>query len=468
LCWFAAIYAAIYFGYQHAKKIFGDPLSYDLSRYRRDLKYDEKVTFIERFQQDFSDIVKAYVGEQGRVFIFIDDLDRCEIPRAADLLQAINLLLSADGGNLFFILALDREMVAAGIAAKNERILPYLSAGRLKSATDLTDVYRTGLDYGYSFMEKFVQVPFRVPQPDDREISGWISALTETLPHTRAAKTPSAGSAKLSIGSGLDPDGFDQVVQKISSEFKFNPRRVKQFVNVFRLRVMIALSIGALVPAPTTSAGGQKPNGITIQQLGLFTAIMMRWPGLSSDLAQNHRILAQLSLSDSDPKRNLVASRWLEDLDLRRVLRLDRIYDLSNLDLRPLLLVMPDANPELRRERLTKGGRTHLISGNLGQSSGRVQVQTSDAVNESSSGDVPWLAPQNASATGPVGATGSLGFAGSTGLTGGSTAFTGATGLTGATDLTGATGATGATGSTGASGPSNFPDFPGESDPNAT
>ena len=138
--------AAAYFGLEKAKKVFGNPLSYDLSKYVRNLKYEDKVAFIDRFLHYFADIVKSYVGTGGRVFIFIDDLDRCEVPRAAELLQAINLLLSADQGNLFFILGLDREMVAAGIAAKNEKILPYLAAGRtVSSSSDKPDYHRSGV-----------------------------------------------------------------------------------------------------------------------------------------------------------------------------------------------------------------------------------------------------------------------------------------------------------------------------------
>jgi len=142
------------------------------------LKYEEKVAFIDRFQLDFSDIVKSYAGEKAKIFVFIDDLDRCEVPKAAELLQAINLLLSTDQGNLFFVLGLDREMVAAGIAAKNEKILPYL-AGRVHRA-DKTDFCQVGIDYGYTFMEKFIQVPFRVPRPAENEINGWITGLTGT------------------------------------------------------------------------------------------------------------------------------------------------------------------------------------------------------------------------------------------------------------------------------------------------
>ena len=112
------------------RDIFGSPLSADLTRLRRNPRYQDKLAFIDRFQDDFSNIIHCYAGTKGRIFVFIDDLDRCDVPRAADLMQAINLLLSTDQANLYFILGIDREMVAAGLAAKHEKILPYLAANR--------------------------------------------------------------------------------------------------------------------------------------------------------------------------------------------------------------------------------------------------------------------------------------------------------------------------------------------------
>lgn len=245
--WLVVAYA----GYDKAKKIFGNPLFYDLSKYIRDLKYEEKVAFIERFQDDLGKIVKSYVGGSGRIFIFIDDLDRCEIPRAAELLQAINLLLAADQGNLLFVLGLDREMVAAGIAAKNEKILPYLAAGRAAVESESEDYHRVGVEYAFSFMEKFVQVPFRIPRPDQREIARWVKDLTDSDQQEEpGAISPTNQQRSIKLHWGADPEQFDEVVKRLVAHFGFNPRRIKQFMNVLRLRVMIALSTGVLVPAP--------------------------------------------------------------------------------------------------------------------------------------------------------------------------------------------------------------------------
>lgn len=352
--------AAMYFAIEKAKKIFGNPLSYDLSKFVRNLKYEDKVAFIDRFHEDFTDIVRSYVGQDGRVFVFIDDLDRCEIPRAAELLQAINLLLSADTGNLFFILGLDREMVAAGIAAKNEKILPYMAAGRAGSTNEKEEIHRLGIDYGYNFMEKFVQVPFQVPRADEREIARWVSEFTASVENQLPINANLVEKTDW-IRAGADPEGFQDVVKNIARVFGFNPRRLKQFVNVFRLRVMIALSTKILTPAPNVAGGGAKPAVLTIQRLGLFTAILMRWSRLAGDLVQEPMLLHNL-LSD-DGSMSAIKSRWIDDQALRKTIEIDATYSLRGVDLKPLLMIMPDEYPGSLGVRDATQGITRLVAG---------------------------------------------------------------------------------------------------------
>jgi hypothetical protein len=70
-----------------------NPLLAHLRGYFDAPDYASKVAFVERFHEDFDKIVAAYVGS-SKVFVFIDDLDRCEIPKAAELMQAINMMIS--------------------------------------------------------------------------------------------------------------------------------------------------------------------------------------------------------------------------------------------------------------------------------------------------------------------------------------------------------------------------------------
>ena len=74
----------------------------DLTQYLEHPDYDKQVAFIEKFHEDFSKIVNAYVGENEKIYVFIDDLDRCELGKSADLLQALNMMISNDPKIIFY------------------------------------------------------------------------------------------------------------------------------------------------------------------------------------------------------------------------------------------------------------------------------------------------------------------------------------------------------------------------------
>jgi hypothetical protein len=293
-------------------------------------------------------MVRSYVGAKGRVYVFIDDLDRCEVPKAADLMQAINLLLSTNDTNLIFVLGLDREIVAAGLAAKYERLLPYLAEARIPRTADPRKDARTGLEYGYSFLEKFIQVPFHVPVPGNDDIGQWVSRLTAPDGGSRSEAAPPAADQTpqqeaFALAAGSDPEGFEAVVVKMAMVLDFNPRRIKQFVNVFRLWVSIAVQTGLLVPAGKTGANAE-PAGMRIEQLGVFTAIILRWPGLAADLSQRPDLLERLIgvASGENAGEDPLLAYWASRDRLTAALRLAPPYSLRAIGVLPLLSILPN------------------------------------------------------------------------------------------------------------------------------
>jgi hypothetical protein len=265
------------------KELFGNPFSIDLAKYARSPKYEDQISFIEQFHDDFAKIVGTYVKEQERVFVFIDDLDRCEVPKAADLVQGLNLLIS-DIGNFIFIIGMDREKVAAALAIKFEKALPYL-APKLKITDSREDSTLGGLAFGYGFIEKFVQVPFGVPHPV-REMERFFRSLSsdsdETQPPPAAPTEPEREAFALEVKN--DSPKVRQTGLALAPAFDYNPRKLKQFLNLFRLKAFIAFRTGLF--------SGE--SALTLEQLGKFVTISLRWPLLFSDVAENPNLLAQL------------------------------------------------------------------------------------------------------------------------------------------------------------------------------
>jgi len=98
---------------------------------------------VNKFEESFNEIIKDYVGKDGKFVIFIDDLDRCLPENALMVLEATKLFLSSP--NCVFVFGMDKDIVQAGISV------------RYKNYFDMT-----GIDY----LDKIIQVPFYVPSVD--------------------------------------------------------------------------------------------------------------------------------------------------------------------------------------------------------------------------------------------------------------------------------------------------------------
>lgn len=277
-----------------------------------------------------------------RVFVIVDDLDRCEVPKAAELLQAINLMISGAGeGEIFFLLGMDRHKVASGIAVKNQRLLRYLRAGeRPEDRGPNADWY--GLKFGYEFIEKLIQIPVVVPRPGDAEVQQYIRSLalapgaaaqvqrTDGKP-IGAAPAPDAPALPVETERRreqfrLEATGDSEVVQQIAARmapvFDNNPRRVKLFLNLFRLRLLTAVETGLL----------DEEGPLNIYQLGTFVALSLRWPLLLADLARNPTQI------DQAKPRSLEG--WTYGASLLELLT-DPVYRLHEVPLDKLLRTMP-------------------------------------------------------------------------------------------------------------------------------
>lgn len=144
---------------------------------------------VNRFEADFADLVRRVVGDEGRLFIFVDDLDRCAPAAAMTVLESLKLFLG--DARCVFVIAMDFDRLAA------------IAAGKFGDGTTVS---------GTAYLEKIIQIPFHLPEPD-------FSAI-------EAAYKPHV----------IDIDGFWRIVQ---AGLGNNPRKVKRFLNLFNIGVAI-------------------------------------------------------------------------------------------------------------------------------------------------------------------------------------------------------------------------------------
>ncbi len=353
------------------RDLIGNPLKINLKQHLDTPDYHSRVAFIEQFHADFAKVVDVYGGGQ-KVYVFIDDLDRCEVPKAADLMQALNLMIS-DSSQLIFIMGMDREKVAAGLAVKFEKLLAYLAPAMAKKPDNQKQIDPVvGLEYGYSFIEKFVQLPFLVPQASGDQVDGFLKELfgSKAVPVNSAAPTTAPTAAGQAAEESVVDDSLmvGEILKMVAPTFEYNPRRLKQFINAFRLKTFIASRTG-LFDEPSVS-GPPFYDQLTTFQLGKFVAIGLRWPLLIADL-DNHRQLLrgleQMALMKAtveqvvqneqveDPSFVEALERWNSRAALRALLRFGcysngtfdplvaEPYRLSETNINKLLQVSPES-----------------------------------------------------------------------------------------------------------------------------
>lgn len=278
---------------------------------------DEKnIAFIDLFHEDFHKITKAFVGENSRTYVFIDDIDRCETPIAGDLMQWIHLMLS-DEAKIVFIIGMDREKVAASIAAKHESILVHLGVEKGK-----------GREYGYTFIEKFIQIPFEIPRPSPKDFHNYLNQMSKSngikekkdgeeanrtvtdyesdllrnlrknINLIKKSKSPQTSPGPSQGGGGgtggeivdvkllnpaaalaaQDSQPVKDVCMMVAEALDHNPRRLKMFLNLLRLKIFITYETGVL-----SKEGGA--GKLTVQKLGKLLAVQLKWPGIFEELA---------------------------------------------------------------------------------------------------------------------------------------------------------------------------------------
>ena len=101
-------------------------------------------------------IEKMILLDDVRFLFLIDDLDRCLPENALKMLESIKLFLDVAGCS--FVLAVDDDVIERGV---EHHYKEYILNGSNKNIIPIT---------GNEYLEKIVQLPFRIPPKDDNDI----------------------------------------------------------------------------------------------------------------------------------------------------------------------------------------------------------------------------------------------------------------------------------------------------------
>ena len=242
-------------GISGAAKVISDVATNPVSKWvgtlvERD-EYGEELPYMREIRADLRFLAEEMRGdgEQPRILVTIDDLDRCEPEKAVEVLQAVNQLLDFDA--FVVCLGIDARVITAAVEAHYDQLLGEAGAS------------------GYEYLDKIVQIPFRIPTPTPAEIESFLAAqmpIRLDVPEVEALATPTGAESDAGAAYGVRPDGLgtagDEGAQReaepLTSTTQFsrnevdgfrelapyirsNPRHVKRLINVYRMVRTLAI-----------------------------------------------------------------------------------------------------------------------------------------------------------------------------------------------------------------------------------
>lgn len=216
-------------------------------------KKDEDLTNvpdeINAFRKAFDDLLDKAGVEQ--LVVLIDDLDRCLPDTAIETLEAIRLFVFTS--RTAFIVAADETMIEYAVR---------------KHFPDLPDATES-LTYARNYLEKLIQIPFRIPALGDTEtriyvtlllvaadfgeeseaFNSLLSVARERLKRPWMYNSLDAETVKRALGNNASKAAHtltisDQIGPILARGTKGNPRQIKRFLNTLILRQRIATARG--------------------------------------------------------------------------------------------------------------------------------------------------------------------------------------------------------------------------------
>jgi predicted KAP-like P-loop ATPase len=103
--------------------------------------------FTNNFENVFKNAVQSYVGDDGRLMVFIDDLDRCLPENALSVLECLKLHL--DQSNCIFVIGIDKRIIEQAVGQRYPKELGI-----------------TGREY----IEKIINLNFFLSDKDQEEV----------------------------------------------------------------------------------------------------------------------------------------------------------------------------------------------------------------------------------------------------------------------------------------------------------
>ncbi len=275
-------------------------------------RYVAQVVSLEQFQTQFRALLRRFgVGTTRKLYVFIDDLDRCLPEDAVAALEAVKLFLNMEG--CIFVLGMDREVVEQGIRARYRELGP-------TAAFDPRE-----------YLDKIVQIPFSLPPLGDDQIINYLRELSE--------QTGQQGAL-----------ACNDLIRAASPA---NPRTLKRVLNILKLSLyldgMTDSEIEAMPP----------PRAVRVRYICKIVLMQIIYPAAYRLLAQQPLLIKEAE-NFADRRQTTLRDEDKPAFDLQplqRMLRLPPVFtNLADDDIQRLFTLSRMTAPSSTSQGRMKDG----------------------------------------------------------------------------------------------------------------
>lgn len=222
-----------------------------VSEYLTDAKVFEDNSLAKEFsefQKSFAELLEE--SKIKKLVVLIDDLDRCLPKVTIETLEAVRLFMFSKS--------------TAFVIAADEAMIEYAVRNHFPDLPDDTDI-KTGFEYSKRYLEKLIQIPFRIPALGEIESGMYITLLLigsrlkedstefdklltvaidkmkkpwENLGFTIEQLKEALGDKYADVSNEIAVS--NQIADILAKNTQGNPRKIKRFINMLLLRYKIA------------------------------------------------------------------------------------------------------------------------------------------------------------------------------------------------------------------------------------
>jgi murein DD-endopeptidase MepM/ murein hydrolase activator NlpD len=231
--------------------------------------YGTPTGYMEEIREDI-DMLQKGLTPGTKIVIFIDDLDRCAAEKIVSTLESIKLLLNF---KIFIVfIAVDSSVIARAIEKQYKEI--YAEAGRS----------------GYFYLDKIIQIPFRIPEPNNTKVNNYLDTLLTVANYSQDKNLEPQSVdklckelARLKLLNGVQFEDF----KKFATLLPYEAKGVQEIINEVQYR--IKATVEEQIPIPQELSG-----------IAAVWALLARWWPMSTYLMHN-ALHGQIGGTDIDP-----------------------------------------------------------------------------------------------------------------------------------------------------------------------